>query len=236
MKKISILLLYTLLISPLSLSAKSYTFSGGKNNLIHSIAAEVLIKAYKKADIEITPLYLTLQESLERSNAGETDGELARISTITRFTPNLDKVPVSIISVEAVAFSKNTSLVINNWNDLRGHKITIVKGVKFIETETKGLERNFVATHQDALQLLQLDQTEVIVIPKLASINLIYQNKYHDIKAVSNSLKSPELYHFVHRKNRHLIPIITPILQEMKNSGEIEFIRKAELMKAAKKF
>jgi len=234
--KISRLLFSTLMISPLLLNAESYTFSGGKNNLVHTIAAEVLVKAYKKANIEINPLFLTLQESLKRSNSGETDGELARISTITRFSPNLNKVPVSIISVEAVAFSKNRSLAINNWNDLRGHKLTIVKGVKFIETGTKGLQKNFVATHEDALQLLQSDQTEIIVIPKLASINLIYQKKYHEIRPISKSLKRHKLYHFVHKKNIHLLPIITPILQEMKNSGEIEFIRKSELMKAANKF
>ena len=234
--KISRLLFSTLMISPLLLNAESYTFSGGKNNLVHTIAAEVLVKAYKKANIEINPLFLTLQESLQRSNSGETDGELARINAIPRFSPNLNKVPVSITSVEAVAFSKNTSLFINDWSDLRGHKLTIVKGAKFIETETKDLKRNLVATFEDALHLLQSDKTEIIVIPKLASINLIYQNKYHDIKPISNSLKRLKLYHFVHKKNLHLIPVITPILQAMEKSGEIEFIRKATLIKAAKKF
>ncbi|MCW9048137.1 MAG: transporter substrate-binding domain-containing protein [Gammaproteobacteria bacterium] len=204
--------------------------------MAHIIAAEILVKAYKKAGINITPLFLNLQESLQRSNAGETDGEIARISAITQFSPNLKKIPISIISVEAVAFSKNTSLFINNWDDLRKHKLTIVKGAKFIETGTKNFDRNFVATLEEALLLLQSDQTEIIVIPKLASINLIYQKKYHDIKAISNPLERLKLYHFVHKKNRHLIPIITPILKDMKASGEIEFIRRAALIKATKKF
>lgn len=236
MKNISILLFYSLMLSPLLLNAESYTFSGGKNNLAHIIASEVLVRAYQKADINIKPLFLNLQESLKRSNDGDTDGEIARISSITQFAHNLYKVPVTIASVDAVAFSKNTSLSINNWSDLRGHKISIVKGAKFIETGTKGFDRTFVETFEDALELLQSDQTEIIVIPKLASINLIYQKKYHDIKAVSSSLKRLKLYHFVHMKNRHLIPIITPILHEMKKSGEIEFIRRTELIKAAKRF
>jgi len=236
MKIIPRLILCTLLSSPIQINAESYTFSGGKNNFAHAIAAEVLIKAYKKVNIDITPIFLTLQESLERSNSGELDGELARISAITKFSPNLNKVPVSIISVNAVAFSKNKSLFINNWSELKGHKITIVKGAKFIEIETKDMDRNFVTTLEEALQLLDSNQTEIIVIPKLASINLIYQNKYHDVKAISNSLKIRKLYHFVHKKNTHLIPIITPVLQEMKKSGEVDFIRKAELIKAAKKF
>jgi len=236
MKIIPRLILCTLLSSPIQTNAESYTFSGGKNNFAHSIAAEILIKAYKKANIDVTPLFLTLQESLERSNSGKTDGELARISAITKFSPNLKKVPVSIISINAVAFSKNKSLFINNWNDLKDHNLTIVKGAKFIEMETKDIDRNFVATLEEALLVLESGQTEIIVIPKLASINLIYQNKYNDIKAVSNSLKTLKLYHFVHSKNAHLIPIITPVLQDMEKSGEIDFIRKAELIKATKNF
>lgn len=236
MKKFSRLIICTLLFSPSLLNAESYTFSGGNNSIAQAISAKVLIKAYKKVNINIKPLFLTLEESLHRSNSGDTDGELARISAITQFTPNLNKVPVPIISISAVAFSKNTSLFINNWSELRGHKLTIVKGAKFIEIKTNGLKRHFVATIEEALQLLQSDQTEIIVIPKLASINLIYQNKFHDIKAISNSLEKLELYHFVHNKNIHLIPIITPILQEMKKNGEINFIRNAELIKATKKF
>jgi len=230
------LLIYAFLCSPLVLNAESYTFSGGKNNLVHHIASEVLVKAYKKADILVTPLFLTLQESLQRSNAGDTDGELARISGITRFSPNLNIVPVSIISVDAVAFSKNTSLSIKSWNDLQGHKLTIVKGVKFIEAETREFKRNLVTTHEEALELLFSNQTEIIVIPRLASLNIIYKKKYHEIKPVSNSLKTLKLYHFVHKKNLHLIPIITPILNAMKNSGEIDYIRKSELTKATKNF
>jgi len=225
-----------LLLFPLLLHAESYTFSGGKDNVAHTIASRVIIKAYKNAGINITPVFLNLEESLRQSNAGITDGEIARIATITRLYPNLRKVPVSTMSVEAIAFSKNTSLDIKTWNDLKGHNLTIVKGAKFIETGTKDLDQNYVANINDALELLQADKTDIIVLPKLAGINLIYSKKYHQIKAVSHSLKTLKLYHFVHKKNAHLIPIITPILKEMQRSGEIAFIKKTHLLKATKKF
>jgi ABC-type amino acid transport substrate-binding protein len=223
-----------LLFFPFLLHAESYTFSGGKNNLAQIIAAKVLTTAYNKAGIQIKPIFQTLEASLQNSNAGKTDGELARISAITRFAPNLRKVPVPINIVEAVAFSKDTSINIKNWDELRNYKVTIVQGAKFIENATKNIDRNMVSTFAEALDLLQADKTEIVVIPKLASINLIYKKNFHNIKAVSGPLESRLLYHFVHKKNIHLIPIITPILQAMQESGEISFIKKAYLIKAAR--
>ena len=201
--------------------------------MVHTIAAEVLTRAYKKAGIQINPAFKTLEDSLQSSNSGETDGELARLENITQSFPNLIKVPVTIVSVEAVTFSKNTSLTINKWDDLRTHKLTVVKGAKCIEAKTKDIKKNFALTFEEALELLHTNKTELVVAPKLSVINLIHKKKYHEIKAVSNSLQKIELYHFVHKKNKHLIPIITPILQSMQESGEIAFIRKSQLIKAA---
>jgi len=226
MKKILFLFLF-----PFVLHAESYTFSGGKNNLAHIIAADVLIKAYAKVGISITPKFMNLSDALEQSNAGITDGELARIDKISKFYPNLKKVPIAISSVEAIAFSKNTSLWINKWEDLHDYNVTIIKGANFIETAMHDINHHVVDTFKEALTLLYEDKTQIIVTPKLASLNIIYQEKYHDIKPISNSLKTLQLFHFVNRKNSHLIPIITPTLQKMQNDGSIEFIKKTRLMK-----
>jgi len=226
MKKLLLLLMF-----PLILHAESYTFSGGKNNLAHIIAADILIKAYSKAGITITPEFMNLSDALEQSNAGITDGELARIDKISALYPNLKKVPVAISSVEAIAFSKNTSLWINKWEDLHDYDVTIIKGANFIETAMHDINHRVVDTFKEALTLLYEDKTQIIVTPKLASLNIIYQKKYRDIKPISASLKTLQLFHFVNRKNTHLIPIITPILQKMHDNGSIEFIKKTRLMK-----
>jgi hypothetical protein len=225
MKPIFILLLLFSLI----VEARVYTFSGGEDNTVMLIASKVLQKAYAKAGIEMEVLFLPLEESLQRSNSGQTDGELVRIKKITQLYPNLRQVPVEIISVEAIAFSKNTSLNIKQWSDLKGHKLTIVKGTKFIEQATKNIPKEVVLSFKEAFDALAQDKTEILVIPKLAGLRLYYSHEYDNIKPVSAALTRLSLYHFVHKKNSHLIPIITPVLQEMKKSGEIDYIRQSYL-------
>jgi len=225
MKLIFILLTFI----PLLLNARVYTFSGGENNTVMLIASKVLQKAYNEAGIEMEPLFLSLEESLKRSNSGETDGELARIEKITQLYPNLRQVPIEIVAVEAISFSKDSSLHIKTWSDLDGHKVTIVKGAKFIEQGTKDIPRKIVLTFEEAFNALHNNETEIVVVPKLAGLRLSYANKYDNIKPISSALQRLPLYHFVHKKNIHLIPIITPILQKMKKSGEIDYIRQSYL-------
>jgi len=236
MKKIQILFICILIFKPFSLWAESYVFSGGKNSLAQSISAVVLVNAYKKAGINIKPVFFDLQYSLQQSNAGITDGEIARVAKIVKFTPNLIQVPVPIASLDAVAFSKNTAIKINSWSDLAGYKVTIVSGVKFIEVATKKYKPTKTISFAKAAELLQTDKTDIVVTSKIAFVNMVHRKNYTDIKPVSGSLKHIELFHFVHKKNQHLIAKITPILQQMQDTGEIDHIRKSQLMNAAQQF
>ena len=225
-----------ILILPFILMAQTYIFSGGTDNVVQIMAAKILQKAYARADIFIEPKFTTLDNSLLLSSTGKTDGELARIKNISKVYPNLIQVPVVLVSVEAVAYSKNTDLNIQTWDDLIGHDFSIVKGAKFIEKGTSHLQKDLVSSFQEAFEALSRGETEIIVIPKKAGIRLILQKEYQDIKPVSPTLKKLDLYHFVHKKNAHLIPIITPILKQMEKNEEILYLRHSYLRSVTSKY
>jgi len=214
-----------LLITLISLNADSYIFSGGKTNTAHFIAKEILTKAYTKANIPVSFKLLNLQESLQKSNAGIYDGEISRIKDINKHYTNLRIIPISTIEIQAVAFSKNKKSIINSYADLEGKNFAIVRGAKFIETATKDYAKTYKKNFYEALESLNNNEIDIIVCPKLAALSIIYKKKYTNIHIVSQSLQNVKLYHFVHKKNTHLIPIITPILQQMQKSKELEYIK-----------
>jgi polar amino acid transport system substrate-binding protein len=123
------------------LHAESYTFSGGKNNVVHIISKNILQKVYKRAGIKAFFVFEALQKSLQDSNSGINDGQIARIENINKKFPNLRRVPISTIEVQAVAFSKNSRLNIKSFSDLKGTSFAIVKGAKFIEYATKEYDK-----------------------------------------------------------------------------------------------
>jgi ABC-type amino acid transport substrate-binding protein len=221
----SLLLFFTFTVL---LWGESFTFVTGKNNVAQKVSSIIVEKAYKRAGFNTKIQFLPLQEALNLSKSGRVDGEVARIENITKYAPDLRIVPITIMSVEAIAFSKK-DIVIGSWNDLKDYNLTIVKGAKFIEIACKNLDKNLVTTFKEAAENLYHDKTDVIVIPKLAMYNLRYQYGYKEIKRVSHVLKKMKLYHFVHKKNKHLVPIITPILEKMRDSGELYYLRKSYL-------
>jgi len=218
-----------LLFSPLILLAQSYTFSGADENVVQIMAGKILTKAYKDINIDIETVFVQAEASLQSSNNGERDGELARIKTIDTLYPNLSLVPVPLVKVEAIAFSRKRYIDIKEWEDLKSYRLVIVRGTKFIEKATKGISKRYTDTFKEAFDKLNAQETDVVVIPNKAAIRLMLRDEYCHIHAVSGVLKGLDLYHFVHKKNKHLIPLITPVLKKMKESGEIAYIQKSYL-------
>ena len=95
-------------------------------------------------------------------------------------------------------------------------------------------DKDYVSTFIQAFDALKDDKTDLIVVPKKAAIRLCLRAQYKDIKRISPVLKKLKLYHFVHAKNTHLIAKILPILEQMKKSGEINYIEKSYLRSLTK--
>ncbi|PHR57794.1 MAG: hypothetical protein COA44_04765 [Arcobacter sp.] len=218
-----------LLFLPFTLFSQTYTFSGARDNVVQIIASKILQKAYSRVDIPIKVIYLSPETSLQASNSGKVDGELARIEKISKLYPNLVQIPVPLVSVEAVAFSTNTKIKITKWDDLKNYNFTIIRGTKFIENSTKDYDKTYVKTFIEAFDTLISNKTDIIVLPRKAAIRLSLRAEYCEVKAISPILKKLKLYHFVHKKKSHLIPIIQPILKQMQDSGEIEYLYKSYL-------
>lgn len=215
----------------LTTSAQALTFSGGEDNMVSQISAEVLRRAYARVGLEPQFKFMNLQESLNQANDGSTDGEISRIKKITVKYPNLVEVPVIINFVEGISFSKDELIRVNKWSDLAPYKIAIVKGAKFIETGTQGMDRIMTSGFKEAFELLNNNEVDIVVTPKTTGLYILYKYKYSNIRPVGSVLQRIDLYHFVNKKNIDLVPIITPVLKAMSLSGEIKYIRGAFLNK-----
>ncbi len=220
-----------LLLIPLLVQAQTYTFSGAQDNINQKIASKIIIKAYAQLGIKVKPRFMLFKQSIHQANQGKTDGEFARYSGITEDFPNLIKVPVEIVPSQAVAFSKNKNLKIHEWKDLQGHDFIIVEGIEYIEKSTRDMKRRLVDDCYIAFELLHEDKTEIVVGPRHQGLYICKQAFHMEITQVGDVLESEVLYHFVHKKNAHLIPLITPILQKMKDSGEMQYIKNNYLSK-----
>tara|TARA_R110001592_G_C13186987_1_gene751788 strand:- start:9138 stop:9446 length:309 start_codon:yes stop_codon:yes gene_type:complete len=84
---------------------------------------------------------------------------------------------------------------------------------------------HFVTTFTQAVNLIQLGRYDIAVIPKINGMAVINKEKLVDIKKSANPLIKLNLYHYIHKKNRDIIPALTEELVKMEVSGRILAIR-----------
>lgn len=186
---------------------------------------EVIIsEAYRRLKIPFKVVKLPPVRSLKMSNSGQFDGELARVKVDPIAYPNLIQVPVAIDLIDATVFSKSVDFKVDGWDSLKPYRIGIRRGVKFTQRGTQGM--NVVVGNENAQLLKMLDKgrVDIIVLNKHNAIAAIEQLNLSNIQMLKPSVHYLEVFHYLHKKNLHLLPALTHELQQMESSGEIEAI------------
>lgn len=211
---------------------QTLTISAAQKIWVHSLAKSLIEEAYKKLHITANFSWYPAQRSLEMANSGQTDGEVARIAGTEDVFTNLCRVPTPLFTFKAVAFSKNKALKIQEWADLKGLRIGIIRGIRYSEINTKDMSPYFAEDVTHLFRLLNSGYISVAIATERAG-NLELLNRFSEsgITRVGSPLLQMPVYHFLHRKHERLIPQINAILLQMKSNGEIEQILHTEYNK-----
>ena len=216
-----------LVLSFTLISGKDLVIAVGENSVLHTISQKVLEIAYAKIGLKPQFVPMQINTAIVKLNAGEVDGDVSRVKPVSDRLPNIIQVPVEINHIEAVAFSKSSTINITNWKDLESYKFTIIKGAKFIDYATKEMNKTIVYDYKEAFENLNNDITEVVVIPKKTGQVMIQELGLTHINIVSPTLEHHALYHVLHKDNSKIAEKLTPVLKEMKKNGQIKRIHDA---------
>jgi hypothetical protein len=207
-------------------NSRQVTISAIENEQTHAIAKHILIEAYKHIDYQISFDDLPGKRALEWANNGLTDGDVARIEGTEKKFTNLIPIKIPIIHFQGVVFTKKLNKDITQWNDLKGLRIGVVRGIRYSTIGTEGMEPFFANDMTHLFSILNKGRIEVAVAVLDAGIIEIERNyKNSGIHVIGSPLFSSPLYHFVHKKNNHLVAPLEKILLEMTSSGRIEKLK-----------
>lgn len=181
------------------------------------IGFEILRKAYAELGYTIIRSEMSGFEALKSSNEGKFDGELLRIDGITNQYSNLVQVPIPVTFFQGVVFSTKYYFPVDSWYSLESYRIGIVDGALYAERGTIGMN---VIKANDAGQLFELlsnHKIDVAVTSKI--IGQLYMKDIPEIKEMEGILETQFLYHYLHKKNMHLVPDLEKILKRMLLDG-----------------
>lgn len=227
MKFFLYLLIMLTMFADISYSQTPLKFTQIKGTPDQMVGAEILKAAYAKKGIPIEMIILPGKRALKESSEGRADGEVHRIFKIGEDYPTLIRVPTPINYIEPSVFTKKKNFIVTTCSALKDYTIGIVRGIKHAELCTAGMSRVQIAGDTtELMNLLDYGRVDIIITARINGLWLIKEMNLKSIYPLSPPLSRMVLYHYLHEKHKKLVPEIDKILMEMKESGELEILRK----------
>ena len=171
--------------------------------------------AYQNINQPITISYIPSYRSLKLVNQGAMDGELYRVADINKRYPNLIIVPVPLYYIKLTAYAKSDAIIIDGWRSLSAYHLGIIRGVELVNKQTISMHRTIADNHSQLFNMLQNDRIQIALSARFSATPILNALKDSEIKALKPAILSVPVYHFVHKKNQHLIPALTKALENL---------------------
>ena len=222
--KLNTLLIFTILLTS-NAFAEPLRITTITNSQYVPVGVEIITEAYRRIGLEIKIVAMPASAALEHANRGLSDAELFRIDNINLKYKNLIKIPVVVNSLEGNAVVKDKNIKISQWQDLSNYRFGIRKGVRYMEMATKDMNKEVVQDNKQLLKMLLADRVDIIILSRLNAIIHLREPEYKDFIIIEPSLTTLNLFHYVNKKNKHLVEPLTKALMELEEEGFIKKVR-----------
>lgn len=190
-----------------------------ENDPLTDAALAILREAYRRIGIDAVGVRMPPERAVSALNAGEYFGDVIHVAGIEAVYTNLARVPVPLISFDALAYTYGRDLPVRSWSDLQPYRVCIRRGIKAIERATEGLPQvSAVNQYGNIFSMVKLGRCDVAILPDSAWLEM-EKLDVRGIRSLDTPMQSWPLYHYVHKSHASVIPALTQALQEMQKSG-----------------
>lgn len=229
-----LLFLSLILVVPI-FSSENLKFTTIQGSAFPYVAEKVVKEAYRRIGIDIIVDFYPGKRSLILSNEGKKyDGELYRIGGVEKRFPNLIPIPVPIHLLEGMVFTKDTKFDVNGWDSLRPYKIGVRRGIAFTFRGTQGMNSVPVNSNKQLFEMLDKGRLDIVVLARMNALKYFQKTKFPNIKILEPAVEVHKMYHYVHKKNAHLIPKLVLALKDMEKEGLIKQFRNEHIQELLK--
>ena len=207
------------------LAAEQLTLVAAAGTVDTVISEVILRKAYRKLGIVIDIKKYPGERALKLANAGRVAGDVQRIDGLAAQYPNLIQIRPAINFIEGAVFTITARFTVAGWDSLKRHRIGLIRGIKFAEMNTKGMNTHKVSDYGALFRMLNKARVDIAVSPRLNGRYQIKRLGDTVIHELSPPIQRFELFHYLHKKNASLVPRISRVLSDMRDSGELERLR-----------
>ena len=195
-------------------------------NTVDTVISEVILReAYRRLGVSAEIEKFPAERALRLANAGKVDGDVQRIDGLSRKYPNLLQITPAINFIEGAAFSAEKKFAVSGWTSLKPYRIGIIRGIKFAEAGTTGMNRYTAGDYGELFRMLARGRVDVVIAPSLNGHYQIEWMRLKEIEELEPPLKRFPLFHYLHRKHEVLANRLGEMFMQMRDTGELGKIR-----------
>lgn len=206
---------------------------------VETVISEVILReAYARLGYRLEVTRYPAERAIRMANQGRFDGEVHRIDGVADSYPNLVQLYPAINHIKGGVFTGRDDLVIESWEDMRPYRCGIIRGIKFAERRTEGMDRYIVGGYNRLFKMLTHDRLDLAVSTLISAAYNLKRGGFDNIKPAGPALERFELYHYLHSSRSELAPRIEAELSKMHENDELTTIREKvvrEIMRRAEK-
>jgi polar amino acid transport system substrate-binding protein len=146
-------------------------------------------------------------------------GIMYRIDGLDETYENLIKVPTSYLSAVHLVYAIDPHIEVNGYKSLKSKSIAFRRGLKVVEKNTVDFNRIQVSSPVQAFFMLESGRVDIVIEEELSSTSIIKENKLENIKRLYPAISEDKLFHYLHKKHKHLVPEIDKVLKTMLLDG-----------------
>ncbi|MGB1238527.1 MAG: substrate-binding periplasmic protein [Pseudomonadales bacterium] len=218
------LLTFNLALSA-SIHAQTLQFARIEGSFNQQVGQRLLEVIYQRLGVAVRFPVMTAKRSINESYSGHKDGEILRIAGVDKHYPNLVRIPTPLYSLKSQAFARRDApFSITQLADIQPLRTVIVRGIMHAERLTSQANVSRLHRFESVTMLMkfvQLGRADIALSSRLNGLAIIKAQALSDIIPVGPVLQDQPLYHYVHHKNRELVPQLDRIIRWMRDSGEL---------------
>ena len=192
---------------------------------------EIAGEAFRRIGYRLETVQLPAERGLVNANHGKVDGEMSRVKGLDRRYQNLLRVPEKIMDWEFVGFSHDKISLEKGWSDLAMKSVSHINGWKIFEINVPAnAEITKVGNAERLFGLLRRDRTDIVLYERWGGQDLLHKMNMHSVQMCQPPLAVKEMFIYLHKKHRNLIPRLAKALAAMKQDGQYQQIFSKFLM------
>lgn len=201
--------------------------TSSQNGFMDEVAGE----AFRRLGIKLETTLLPAERGLKHANRGLVDGEMSRVKGLTKIYGNLLRVPEKIMDWEFVVFSSKKINLLAGWDALSGKLVAHINGWKILEKNIpKSAEVTKTSNAEELFILLRKKRTDYVVYERWAGHLKLHEMNLGNISEQAPPLAVKEMFIYLHKKHKKIIPELAAALKEMKRDGSYQKLVDKHLM------